>query len=64
MGEIEAKVDGYAETVEAIVFAKEEHGRHQAKEEVSDPTLEAVYTKGVSASIPVRMRLVRHLPTG
>ena len=37
MGEIEAKVDGFAETVEAIVFAKEAHERHQAKEEVPDP---------------------------
>ena len=39
MGEIEAKVDGFAETVEAIVFAKEAHERHQAKEEVPDPML-------------------------
>ena len=37
LGEIEAKVDGFAETVEAIVFAREEHERHQATEEVPDP---------------------------
>ena len=36
VGEIEAKVDGFAETVEAIVFAKEAHERHQAKEELPD----------------------------
>ena len=39
MGEIEAKVDGFAETIEALVSAKEDHERHQAKEEVPDLTL-------------------------
>ena len=31
VGEIEAKVDGFAETVEAIVFAKEAHERQSAR---------------------------------
>jgi len=35
-GEFEAKVDGFAETIEAIVFAKEAHEQHQAREEVPD----------------------------
>jgi len=52
MGEIEAKVDGFAEAVEAIVFAKEAHERHQAKEEVPDSILD-------SSGIRVHSRRVR-----
>ena len=52
MGEIEAKVDGFAEAVETIVLAKEVHERHQAKEEVSDPI-------SGSSGIRAQQRLVR-----
>jgi len=37
VGEIEANVKGFAEAVEATIFAKEAHKQHQAKEEVPDP---------------------------